>query len=135
MPTIDDFLAQNPRYAKATEGIWEKAEPSSFSMSVTAGQNQICEVTPRGHREPGAWADEEFANAMLIVDAKKNAALAMLVDDLITACARVEDDYRQLVAVLSTEGRGCFPDSINAVRATADQLADLLARAAAARAG
>jgi hypothetical protein len=135
MPTIDDLLLQNPRYAKATEGCWEKVEPSSLSMSVTAGQNQVCEIMPRGIREPGAWADEEFANAMLIVDAKTNAALAMLVDELIAACARAEDDYRQLVAVLTAEGRGCFPDSISRAGATADHLANLLARAAEVRAG
>ena len=97
MQTIDSLLSQNPRYAKTTEGVWEKAEPSNFAMSVNAGPAQVCEVTPRGNREPGAWADEEFANAMLIVDAKRNAALAMLVDDLIAACARAEKDYRQLV--------------------------------------
>ena len=135
MPTIDDFLAQNPRYAKATDGCWQKVEPSNVAMSITAGQNQVCEIMPRGLREPGAWADEEFANAMLIVDAKTNAALAMLVDELISACARVETDYRQLVAVLTTEGRGCFPDSVGRAEATADHLASLLARAAEVRAG
>lgn len=135
MQTADQFISHNPRYAKATEGAWEKIEPSSYSMSITAGQNQVCDITPRGNREPGAWADEEFANAMLIVDAKKNAALAMLVDDLMAACARVEKDYRHLADILTAEGRGCFPDSIGDARATAGYLSDLLARAAAVRAG
>ena len=135
MPTIDQLLSINPRYAKATEGTWEKIEPSSFSMSITAGPSQVCDITPRGNREPGAWADEEFANAMLIADAKTNAALAMLVDDLTAACARAEKDYRQLADVLATEGRGCFPNSISDARATAEHLASLLARAAAVRGG
>lgn len=135
MLTIDGLLSQNPRYAKTTEGAWEKAEPSPHAMSVTAGQTQVCEITPRGNREPGVWADEEFANAMLIVDAKKNAALAMLVDDLIAACAQAETDYRQLVALLTTEGRGCFPGSISNATIKAEQLAVLVARAGALRGG
>ena len=101
MPTIDNVLAKNPRYANATEGLWEKVEPSTFAMSITAGQDRVCEVMPRGVREPGAWANEEFANAMLIADAKRNAALAMLVEDLLAACARAEQDYRQLIGVLA----------------------------------
>ena len=129
MQTIDGLLSQNPRYAKTTAGAWEKVEPSSYAMSVHAGQTQICEITPRGNREPGVWADEEFANAMLIVDAKKNAALATLVDDLIAACARAERDYRQLVEVLTAEGRGCFPQSIGDATASAESLASLIARA------
>jgi hypothetical protein len=135
MQTIDGLLSQNPRYAKTTLGAWEKVEPSTTAMSVNAGQTQICEITPRGNREPGVWADEEFANAMLIVDAKKNAALAALVDDLIAACARAETDYRQLVEVLSAEGRGCFPQSIGDATAMAEHLSGVIARAAALRAG
>lgn len=135
MQTTDQFLSQSPRYAKATEGAWEKVEPSSFAMSITAAGHQVCDITPRGNREPGAWADEEFANAMLIVDAKKNAALAMLVDDLIAACARVEKDYRHLADILTAEGRGCFPNSISDAKATAEYLANLLARAAEVRGG
>jgi len=135
MQTIDSLLSQNPRYASTTEGVWEKAEPSNFAMSVNAGPAQVCEVTPRGNREPGAWADEEFANAMLIVDAKRNAALAMLVDDLIAACARAEKDYRQLVTVLGAEGRGCFPQTISDAMTMADHLATLAARVAALKTG
>ena len=134
MQTIDSLLLQNPRYAKTTVGAWEKVEPSNVSMSVNAGPAQICEITPRGNREPGVWADEEFANAMLIVDAKRNAALAMLVDELIAACARAEKDYRQLVTVLTGEGRGCFPQTISAATTMAEHLADLTTRAAALRA-
>jgi hypothetical protein len=135
MQTIDSLLSQNPRYAKTTEGVWEKAEPSNFAMSVNAGPAQVCELAPRGNREPGAWADEEFANAMLIVDAKRNAALAMLVDDLVAACARAEKDYRQLVTVLGAEGCGCFPQTISDATTMADHLATLAARVAALRAG
>jgi hypothetical protein len=135
MQTIDGLLSQNPRYAKTTAGDWEKVEPSSYAMSVSAGQTQVCEITPRGNREPGVWADEEFANAMLIVDAKRNAALAMLVDDLLAACARAETDYRQLVAVLSTEGRGCFPQSIGEAAAMAEHLSSLLTRASELKTG
>jgi hypothetical protein len=72
---------------------------------------------------------------MLIVDAKKNAALAALVDDLIAACARAETDYRQLVEVLTAEGRGCFPQSISDAAAMAESLASLIDRAAELRAG
>ncbi len=136
MPTTDQLLSINPRYAKATAGAWEKAEPSSFSMSITAGPTHTYNaMVGLGHREPGAWADEEFANAMLIADAKTNAALAMLVDDLTAACARAENDYRQLADVLAIEGRGCFPNSISDARATAEHLASLLARAAELRGG
>jgi hypothetical protein len=130
MPTSDRFLSRNPRYAKATEGPWEKIEPGSVAMSVAAGPNVVCDITPRGAREPGAWADEEFANAMLIADAKKNAALAMLLEDLLTACARAEQDYRTAIDVLSREGRGCFPRSISEATAMAGHLANLQARAA-----
>ena len=133
MQIIDSLLSQNPRYASTTEGVWQKVEPGNFAMSISAGQNQICEVTPRGPRQPGAWADEEFANAMLIADAKKNAALAMLVDDLLAACVQAESDYRQLAAVLTAEGRGCFPSSISDATAKAEQLSGLLRRAAVLR--
>jgi len=135
MQTIDGLLSQNPRYAKTTSGAWEKVEPSSYAMSINAGQTQICEITPRGNREPGVWTDEEFANAMLIVDAKKNAVLATLVDDLIAACARAEQDYRQLAEVLSVEGRGCFPQSIGDATAKAGVLSRLIARVCALKAG
>jgi len=130
MPTIDNVLAKNPRYANATEGLWEKVEPSSFAMSITAGQDRVCEIMPRGLREPGAWANEEFANAMLIADAKRNAALAMLVEDLLAACAQAERDYRQVIDVLAAEGRGQFPQSIRESTAAAEHLSSLLARAA-----
>jgi hypothetical protein len=59
----------------------------------------------------------------------------MLVDDLIAACARAEEDYRQLVAVLSAEGRGCFPQSISDATAMAEQLSRLAARACEVRTG
>jgi hypothetical protein len=133
MQTVDSVLSQNPRYASTTEGLWEKVEPSNLAMSINAGESRICEITPRGTRQPGAWADEEFANAMLIADAKKNAALALLIDDLLIACARAESDYRQLVAVLTAEGRGCFPNTIDDARAQAEHLSGLLARAAAVK--
>lgn len=135
MQTIDGLLSQNPRYAKTTTGDWEKVEPTNYAMSINAGQTQVCEITPRGNREPGVWADEEFANAMLIVDAKRNAALAMLVEDLLAACAQAEKDYRQLVAVLTSEGRGCFPQSIDDATAKAEHLSGLVARACELRTG
>jgi hypothetical protein len=135
MQTIDSFLSRNPRYAKATEGTWEKVEPGTAAMSIAAGSATVCDVTPRGVREPGAWADEEFGNAMLIADAKKNAALAMLMEDLLAACARAEQDYRQVIGILTREGRGCFPQSIRDASAAAGHLANLLARAEELKAG
>ena len=135
MQTVDTFLSRNPRYAKATEGAWEKTEPGTFAMGIAAGVATVCDITPRGVRQPGAWADEEFANAMLIADAKKNAALAMLMEDLLAACVRAEQDYRQVIAVLTTEGRGCFPQSVRDASAAAGHLANLLARAAELKSG
>ncbi len=130
MPTIDNVLAKNPRYANATEGLWEKVEPSNFAMSITAGQDRVCEIMPRGLREPGAWANEEFANAMLIADAKRNAALAMLVEDLLAACAQAERDYRQVIdssqtkaAAVSTKhprDHGCGGASCNLLARAAE---------------
>ena len=99
MQTIDSLLSQNPRYAKTTEGVWEKAEPSNFAMSVNAGQTQSAKLRREAtaSRAPGRTRiRQRHAHRRR----QRNAALAMLVDDLIAACARAEKDYRQLVALL-----------------------------------